>query len=254
VDPVADAISYSWTLPAGATFSGPSTGNSITVNFGAGAASGNITVTGVNGCGNSLNPSVLPVELHVRPVPALTGAISCYQNEIQIYTTDEGMNSYAWVVSAGGIITAGGGSSDNTVTIQWMTAGSQTVSVDYENTNQCNALTPTVLNVTVLGLPLKPGTPTGDADMCAGSPDTPYTTTGAAGATSYIWAISPPEAGTITGNGLTGTVQWTPDWYGAANVTVVGQNAGGEGPVSDPLTVIIHRVPVTGNLYHVPSN
>jgi len=174
--------------------------------------------------------------------------------ETQVYSTDAGMNNYTWNVSAGGLVTAGGGSTDNTVTIQWISAGSQTVSVNYENPDQCTALAPSVLNISVNDLPLKPGTPAGDADMCINSPDTPYTTTGATGATSYIWAISPPEAGSISGSGSTGTVNWSDAWYGMATITVTGHNGSGDGPASDPLTVIIRRLPDTGTLYHLPLN
>jgi hypothetical protein len=88
--------------------------------------------------------------------------------------------------------------------------------------------------------------------MCENSPDTPYSTTGATGATSYIWSISPVGAGIITGSGLTGTVDFTDDWYGTATITVVGHNAGGDGPASDPLTVVIHKTPETGPVYYLP--
>ncbi len=228
--PVANAISYSWTLPAGASINGSSTGNSISVDFGAAAVSGNISVTGVNGCGTSFNPSVLPVALHARPVAGLSGSVLVNLNDVATYTTDAGMSNYNWSVSAGGQIVSGGGNSDNTITIRWITGGSQSVSVNYENSDNCTALSPSLLSVTVNELPLKPGTPTGSSDMCANSPDTPYSTAGATGASSYIWTISPAGAGIITGSGLTGTVDFDDNWYGTANITVVGHNAGGDGP------------------------
>jgi len=46
-----------------------------------------------------------------------------------IYTTQAGMTNYLWTVSAGGTITAGGSTIDNTVTVTWTTTGAQTVSV-----------------------------------------------------------------------------------------------------------------------------
>jgi hypothetical protein len=63
------------------------------------------------------------------------------------------MTNYVWVVSAGGTITANGGSGDNTVTITWNTPGPQTVSVNYNNANGCKAVTATVKNITVNPLP-----------------------------------------------------------------------------------------------------
>ncbi len=67
--PIANATSYVWTLPSGAT--GISSTNSISVNYGASALSGNITVRGNNsyGVGNvatypiNVTPAVLPVTL-----------------------------------------------------------------------------------------------------------------------------------------------------------------------------------------------
>ena len=68
VPPIANATSYVWTLPSGAT--GTSITNSITVNFGMAAISGPITVQGVNSYGpgghsslNILVTAVLPVRL-----------------------------------------------------------------------------------------------------------------------------------------------------------------------------------------------
>jgi DNA polymerase/3'-5' exonuclease PolX len=254
ISPVANAISYTWTLPAGATISGPSTGNSISVDFNGAATDGNITVTGVNGCGNSFSQSVLPVVLHARPNPGLTGSVLVNMNDIVIYSSDAGKSNYVWSVSAGGQITSGGGNSDPTVTIKWITGGVQTVSVNYADANNCNALSPTSLLITVNELPTKPGTPTGVSEMCSDSPDTPYSTTGATGASSYVWVISPPAAGTINGTGLTGTVSWVDSWYGTAVITVTGHNASGDGPVSDPLSVVVHKIPETGVLYNIPSH
>jgi hypothetical protein len=252
VMPVANAISYSWTLPAGASFNVPSAGNSISVNFGAAAASGNISVRAMNGCGGSFNQSVLPVALHARPVPGLSGIVLVNINDVVTYSTDPGMNNYAWSLSGGGQIISGGGNSDNTVTIKWITGGAQSVSVNYDNSDNCAALSPASLNITVNELPLKPGTPAGAANMCANSPDTPYTTTGATGATSYTWTISPLAAGIITGSGLTGTVDFADSWYGTATITVTGHNAGGNGPSSDPFNVIIYKIPETGPVYYYP--
>ncbi len=70
VPTVANTTSYLWELPSGAT--GTSTSNSITVNFGSNAASGNITVIGHNDCGEGA-ASVLGVTVNPKPVtPVVT--------------------------------------------------------------------------------------------------------------------------------------------------------------------------------------
>lgn len=60
VPSIANAISYVWTLPNGAT--GNSTSNSIAVNYGTSAISGNITVKGMNDCGDGVT-SALPINV-----------------------------------------------------------------------------------------------------------------------------------------------------------------------------------------------
>lgn len=72
VNPVAGATSYLWTLPSGAT--GTSTTNSISVTFGAQAASGNITVKAQNGCGDGPASSLF---VTVTTPPQLAPVTTC---------------------------------------------------------------------------------------------------------------------------------------------------------------------------------
>jgi hypothetical protein len=55
VPPIANALSYQWTLPGGA--SGSSTTNQIVVDYGTNAVSGPLTAEGINGCGSGLAAS-----------------------------------------------------------------------------------------------------------------------------------------------------------------------------------------------------
>lgn len=64
VPPIEDATSYVWTLPTGAT--GTSTTNSIVVDFGLNAFSGNIEVKGVNDCGSG-DSSTLSINVNIKP-------------------------------------------------------------------------------------------------------------------------------------------------------------------------------------------
>lgn len=65
VPTIADATSYLWTLPTGAT--GASTTNSITVDYGIAAVSGNIAVKGHNTCGDG---AISTIAVTVNPIPA----------------------------------------------------------------------------------------------------------------------------------------------------------------------------------------
>ena len=44
--------------------------------------------------------------------------------------------------------------------------------------------------------------------------------TGATGATSYVWTLTPSTAGTITGTGITGSVNWDNTFTDTAQITV----------------------------------
>jgi hypothetical protein len=61
---IANATSYIWTLPAGAT--GTSNTNSINVNYGASSVSGNISVKGLNACGDGAASS-LAITVNAKP-------------------------------------------------------------------------------------------------------------------------------------------------------------------------------------------
>jgi hypothetical protein len=68
VPAISGATGYTWTVPAGATITSGANTNSITVDFGTGAVSGNITVLGTNACGNgTVSPNFA---VSVNPIPA----------------------------------------------------------------------------------------------------------------------------------------------------------------------------------------
>jgi hypothetical protein len=72
VAPVTNAVTYVWTLPAGAVIASGST-NVITVNYSMTAQSGNITVMGNNICGNGAVSPAFPVTVNVTPpAPVIT--------------------------------------------------------------------------------------------------------------------------------------------------------------------------------------
>jgi len=73
VVPIANATGYVWTVPAGATIVGSSNTNSITVDFGPAAVSGNITVYGSNSCGNgTVSPNFAVMVSPIPPTPLIT--------------------------------------------------------------------------------------------------------------------------------------------------------------------------------------
>ena len=74
-------------------------------------------------------------------------ATACLGTEI-MYTTQSGMSNYVWAITSGGSIVSGGGTSDNFVIVVWDTAGTNSVSVDYDSSLSCIVNTSATLNVT----------------------------------------------------------------------------------------------------------
>src|SRR5664280_2702233 len=105
-----------------------------------------------------------------------------------------------WTVSAGGTITAGTGT--NSITVTWNTAGSQTISVNYTDTDGCFAQNATVLSVQVNPLlPVSVSVAGSENPVCPG--------------TSVIFTATP------TNEGVTPVYQWQ------VNGSNVGTNSPG---------------------------
>jgi PKD repeat protein len=88
--------------------------------------------------------------------------------------------------------------------------------------------------------PETPETPVGEEEVCINFVwESEYTSTGAANADSYLWNLEPSEAGTISGNGTIGEVQWNTNYIGLAYVKVKGVNNCGDGAFSEALEVMV---------------
>ena len=99
------------------------------------------------------------------------------------------------------------------------------------------------MTATAAPLPGQAATPSGETSLCEDPANTSYATTGASDATSYTWALSPSNAGTITNNGTSCTIDWDDTFTGTANLTVTGVNATGNGPTSELLAITINPNP-----------
>jgi len=143
-----------------------------------------VKATNQFGCDTVMNGTAVVFPL---PVPTISGpAPVCVGVPGQVYITESGMTNYNWLISSGGLVTAGGTATSNSVTITWNTVGTHTVSVNYLNGNACTALTATVLNVTVNPAGQVNDPP--DQMLCNGIMTLPvvFTTTNP-GTTTYTW-------------------------------------------------------------------
>jgi hypothetical protein len=235
------ATSYTWTVPSGASITAGAGTNSITVSYSAGASSGNVTVAGTNSCSTGTQ-STLAVTVHTTPVPTITGpTAACAGTATNYYQTETGMSNYTWVISSGGTITSGSGTAS--IQVQWNNPGAQTLSVNYSNSGGCQALNPTILNVTVNVLPSAAGAISGDSIVCDGAAGVVYTVDPITGANTYIWSV-PTGSAIVAGSGTNAiTVDYS---FSAVSgmVSVMANNVCGNGSGSI-LNILVNPAPPT---------
>jgi len=213
---LAGMTSYSWTISSGGTIiTNPSThASTIIVAWNTvGAQTVGVNYTSIAGC-QALSDASYPVVVNAQPVPTLIGPASvCINSANNVYSTESGMSNYSWTVSVGGVVTAGGTSTSNTVTITWTTAGTKLVTVNYANATGCLASSPAAQAVTVNPLPLP--TITGASSACINSTGNLYTTE--AGMNGYTWQVT---GGTIVGSSSTNVISVTWNTLGAQSISV----------------------------------
>jgi hypothetical protein len=140
---VANATSYTWSLPPG--WSGSSTSTSITTT--AGSAGGTISVTANNSCGASASRT-LAVTIATCTLPAQPGAISgnttvtSGSSNTYSIAAVSGATSYTWTLPSGW-------SGSSTTTSIATTAGSAGGTISVKANNSCGAGAASNLTVTV---------------------------------------------------------------------------------------------------------
>jgi uncharacterized protein (TIGR02145 family) len=238
--PISNATSYVWSLPPGITIISGNGTNSVTVDASWIAVSGNITVKGNNSCGDGPSSS-FPLTINPPPVPTISGPAVVCLNATGIYSTEPGMTGYIWSVPAGGTLQFGAGT--NSITVLWTTTGLKTISVNYSNSQNCTASSPSTYNINITMLPAP--TLTGLTNICKGIPAV-YTTE--AGMSNYSWVVSP--GGTVISGGTPTDATITISWNNPGTETVAVNYTAGTGcTASAPmvLTITIKPSPVIAN-------
>ena len=148
------------------------------------------------------------VNVRVLPSPTLSGPATACLNSVEQYTTQAGKLQYQWSVSAGGLISGGGGASDDYAQVTWNSGGPGMVSVIYtEPSGGCTSVVPGTLSVTVKQLPDVMFTPVNPLlKWCSGDMVEVNLSSSFAGAT-FTWsssanpaAINPPTVINQSGN------------------------------------------------------
>jgi hypothetical protein len=203
IEPVTNSSRYVWTLPNGSIIDTPST--SISVIFGSGFSSGNITVAAANNCGqsSSLNPRTLTVKAQPVTPGSISGMITgvCGKTSVT-YTISPvtGAASYTWVLPTGATI-ASGLSNTNSITVNFITSfvsGNICVTAN----NPCGSSTASCL--TVSGKPILNGSISGPTTVCSKQANVVYSIAAASGATSYTWTV--PSLAVISSGQGTNTI------------------------------------------------
>lgn len=202
--------------------------------------------------GTALSTTFESGSITVNPLPGQPGtpqgpAERCVGAGSVNYTTTAATNaaSYEWVLDpvAAGSITGTG----LTGTVNWNAAWTGLATIKVRAMNTCGyGVYSNDYNVTVhSGVPIQPNVPTGPIDLCINAPNTDYTVPSVPEATTYTWSVLPANAGVFSGNGTTGTINWSASFFGTAQIRVRANNSCGNGVYSNSLIVTITPVPGT---------
>ncbi len=233
---IAEATSYIWTLPTGA--SGVSSSNSITVDYSTSAISGNISVKGHNNCGDG---GISNLAITVNPLPALAGAISglttvCQGQGAVNYSVSPIQNatSYSWTLVSGAI----GSSSINNISVDY---GSSATSgnIIVKGNNSCGYGVASSLAVIVNPLPYNAGVVTGESIVCQGQSLVLYSIATIPEASSYTWTIPSGATGSSSSNNI--SLNFTTTAV-SGNIIVKGHNSCGDG-ISSSKAIIVNPLP-----------
>lgn len=238
IDDVISATSYLWTVPAGATIVGNSTGTSINVSYGNASTSGNVSVRAVNSCGTSSARS-LPIK---RTSPSMPGLISGPKNICMllpsianpaglfgVYSIPRTPNvNYIWNVPSGIVIESHTNTiSEDIITVSYnnsYSGGSIGVSAE----GQCGTSAERILNL----VQLPTGAVGGIIQLSAGTcKDRTYVYAVAAmptNSTSLEWTV-PVGAEIVGGQGTTTIAVLFPNDAISGIISAVANNGCGSG-------------------------
>ncbi len=233
---------YMWLVPGSTlgtdyTITGGGTNdNSATITWlTTGAKSVAVNYQNGNGCG-AASATTANTTVHALPVASFTsapGAPVC-PNVATTYTTQSGAaaGSYVWTIpgTQGTDYTKTGGTTNsNTATITWLTSGSKTVTVNYEDANGCSSVANASNTVTVNQIVSTPdfGVLGSTSARCQAAGVLSYPAS-AANSTSITYSLDGPS---ITGgnsiNTTTGDVTYLSTWTGTSVITASAAGCGG---------------------------
>ncbi len=198
IQPVANATSYTWSLPSG--WSGSSTADTIMAT--GGSYSGFISIKAVNACGAGVAQALPVTALTVPAQPSvITGSASVCTGSTVDYSVQSVSNvsSYTWTLPNGWT----GSSNTNTISPITGTSGGN---VMVKANNSCGSSSTRTLAVSVsASAPAVPGAISGNKTVISRSLQT-YAISAVSGAKSYTWTLPNGWMGTSTTTSIKVTV------------------------------------------------
>lgn len=229
---IANASSYIWTLPSGAT--GSSVTNSIQVVYSKNAVSGNITVKGHNDCGDGAI-STLPIAANKVPLVELINTTTKsgvpFQLNPSVSYTGLDPLTYHW--------SPGLGLNDSTILNPSATlTKATTYTLTVTSSKGCSASA----QMTVSLSPADAEAIVGNSSICPNSLTETYTVPAISGATTYVWTLPTGAKASTSPLSTTNsiTVTYSKTTFIGGNITVKGNNSVGFGTVSTlPVTMSV---------------
>ena len=237
--------SYAWNKSGVGTFTGGTTGTSVTLSY-ASAGTTTITATETTNASCTGTSQGLVVTSYSIPAPSVTGDASVCAGSTKVYSVASpgSSSSYAWTVSG---VTVSGVTNASSVTVLCNTAGAAWVKVTEMN-GPCTG-TSAQYNITINALPMPVITSsTGGLNatgVCQGTTHS-YATASNAGS-SYQWTISGGTLLTASTNASV-QVQWT--GFGSGTIKAQETTAAGCAVETQNATVPINPAPnpsISGN-------
>jgi PKD repeat protein len=230
--------SWAWTFTGGSPSTSSAqnpTGISYTVP---GDYDVTLTITKSGQNPNTMNKTAY-IHVYAPPQAAFASTPGC-AGQSTVFTDQS--------TSSGGTITGwawdfGDGS---TSTVQnpthiYAASGTYNVKLDITSTGGCTGTKTS--DIVIASAPSKAVTPSGSSDVCQGASAVQYTTTIVPTATSYLWIVTPAEAGVVTGNTNTVSFAASSTYTGPATIKVQASNDCGTGDYSDELPLTIKSLP-----------
>jgi hypothetical protein len=191
---VANAISYLWTVPAGATIVSGQGDTAITIRLDSSFINGNLRVQSMGYCGvNTFQRSLSLTRATVSAPASISGPnSSCafYANDsVATYSIAavSGATGYVWTLPANTRLISGQGTTSIRVKFD---SGYVSSAIKVKAVNDCSSSNDRSLTVGTSS-PTAPGNITGSTNACIYINDafTPYSIRKVAGATGYIWTV-----------------------------------------------------------------